>query len=350
MNRKTPFCSFCSLRGVMVKRIIQMVIAILLCSLPANAEQLKPLPGTFIHDFANVISAGGKSQLQEQAKRLKDEFNTEIAVVTVASLHGEEPFDYSLRMAREWGIGSPDNEVRGILILVAVQERKSSFRTSRHIEGELPDGVTGEINRQMGPFFKNGDFGGGLSQALKLIHERLQEVYAPPQNRQTKTGNRALWLWVLLGCAAVGSLAFLFVWRSGKRARERERKHALTVAETRKNYFAPASSRQTGQKSRQQKLQKKQQKLAKKRQEQEEKQWRESRRRSVHQSGYGSSSSPYESNSSSASTSDSGSANDYGSSSSYDSGSSYDSSSSADSGSSYSGGSDFGGGGSDSSW
>jgi uncharacterized membrane protein YgcG len=341
----------------MVKQVVQLLIAMALCCAFTGAQQLKPLPGTSVHDFANVLSAESEKQLQEKARRLKEEFNTEIAVVTLQSLNGEEVFDYSLKLAREWGIGSKDNEVRGILLLLAIQERKFSIRTSRHIEGELPDGVTGEINRQAGSYFKNGDFAGGLDIGLGLILSRLQEVYAPPQTHQSQSGGSRVWLWWLLGCTTVSAMAFLLIRRSRRRARETERRRALTVAETRNNYFAidNVHSRQTGQKTRQQKQEKKekrerelserQQELLRKQQQQQEKRLQKEQRRAASRSPeYDSSSSAYEPSSSSSSSSDHNSYNDYGSSSSYDSGSS------SDSGSSYSGGSDFGGGGSDSSW
>jgi uncharacterized membrane protein YgcG len=328
----------------MRKRFIQMVMLILLCAPLAGADQPKPMPGTDLHDFANVISADNKSQLQEKARQLKEQFKTEIALVTIQSLEGEDQFDYSLKMARDWGIGSPDNEIRGILILIAIQEHKTSFRTSRHIEGELPDGVTGDISRQMNAYFKNNDFGGGLLLGLNKISERLASVYALQEKPQTKPGRNLLWLWVLLGCVTAGGLAFLFIQRSRERARELERKRALTVAETRTNYFAMEKEnfRQTGQRTRQNRLKRQEEKQKRKEREREAKKLRQTQNQPSPQSTYTSSSSSYEPSSSSSSGSDYNSYNDYNSSSSYDSGSSSDSG--------YSGGSDYGGGGSDSSW
>jgi uncharacterized protein len=87
--------------------------------------------------------------------------------MTIDSLQGEESFDYSKRMARSWGIGSKDNDVRSLLIHVAVKDRKTAFKTSHHIEGELSNGVRGEISRRMNAYSKNGDFGGGLSLGMK---------------------------------------------------------------------------------------------------------------------------------------------------------------------------------------
>src|SRR5581483_5888120 len=147
----------------MRKQITSLMFAVfaLIVTVSAQSEQPKPMPNTYIHDFAGVVSADKQAEINTKAKQLKDEYKTEIALVTIDSLNGEDQFDYSMRMARSWGIGSPDNDVRGLLILIAVKDHKTSFRTSRHIEGEIPDGVTGEVSRTMNAFFKKGDFGNG---------------------------------------------------------------------------------------------------------------------------------------------------------------------------------------------
>src|SRR5215204_1602348 len=117
------------------------ILLVLLATAAARAvgEQPKPLPNTFVPDFAGVIPEEKRVEIQAKAQQLQDQYRTEIAIVTVASLEGEEIIDYSMRRARSWTICSPDNDVRGLLILVAVGDRKTAVRTSRHIEAELPD-------------------------------------------------------------------------------------------------------------------------------------------------------------------------------------------------------------------
>lgn len=163
--------------------MLASILLVILAPLSATAQspQPTPIPGTYVHDFAGVIRPEKKAEIQNKAQRLKDEYKTEIAVVTVNSLNGESSFDYSMRMARSWGIGSPDNEIRGVLIVVAIQDRKTAFRTSRHVEGELPDGITGQISRAMNQYFKGGDFGGGLSAGMDKILEVMKERYEPTQ-------------------------------------------------------------------------------------------------------------------------------------------------------------------------
>ena len=305
---------------------LAVVIPILLAGAAAEAQvaQPTPLPGTYVHDFAGVIADDREAEIQAKARRLKDEHRTEIAVVTIDSLQGEESFAYSMRMARSWGIGSPDNDVRGLLILVAVKDRKTAFRTSRHVEGELPDGVTGEISRAMNAFFKQGDFGGGLSAGVDKISARLKEVGEPlavAAQPPPAPGYRLGWLWLpVVGVPTLG-LGYAALRRRGKKRRET----AAAAARSPSGFRAWASKvdptpvPKTKYKS--QDVTRAGSRPAK------EKKKKSSTRSNYQAPGY------YESSGSGSSSS------------SYDS-----SSSSSDSGSSYSGGSDFGGGGSDSSW
>jgi uncharacterized membrane protein YgcG len=305
-----------------MKHIVVSILFIILC-LPVvfGAEYPKPLPNTFVHDFAGVLSDTAKQDLQKQAKYLKESLDTEVAVVTINTLNGEDVFDYSLNLARQWGIGSKDNEIRGLLLLVVINDRKTSIRTSRHLEGQLNDGITGEINHEMGTYFKKGDFGGGLSVGLTKITNRLTETRNDTQPT-IQTSKSASWLWYLLflpiGAGAVG------VYLSRKRRRARAVADRRRQAErNRANYFKSQPVAQPGKKKNK---------------------WSKGSNRYASTSQQ-SSSSAYESHS----TNSSSSYDSSSSSSSYSNDTS-SSSSSSDSGSSYSGGSDFGGGGSDSSW
>jgi uncharacterized membrane protein YgcG len=309
---------------------LAVVISILLAGAAADAQvaQPTPLPGTYVHDFAGVIADDREAEIQAKARRLKDEHRTEIAVVTIDSLQGEESFAYSMRMARSWGIGSPEGDVRGLLILVAVKDRKTAFRTSRHIEGELPDGVTGEISRAMNAYFKQGDFGGGLSAGVDKIIARLKEVGEPlpVAAAAPAPGFRLGWLWLPVVGAPVLGLGYAALRRRGKKRREAAAARSPSGFRAWASKVDPTPVPKTKYKS---------QDITRAGSHTARNKKKKSSTRSNYQAP-----SYYESSGSSSSSSGHDS-----SSSGYDS-----SSSSSDSGSSYSGGSDFGGGGSDSSW
>ncbi len=66
-------------------------------------------------------------------------------------------FEYSLDVARGWGIGSKEGEKNGFLLLVAVNDRKYFTQVSRHLEGDLNDGLVGQIQRErLVPQFRTG--------------------------------------------------------------------------------------------------------------------------------------------------------------------------------------------------
>jgi len=296
------------------------------------------MPGSFVHDFAGVIPDDKKAEIQAQAQRLKDEYRTEIAVVTIDSLQGEESFDYSMRMARSWGIGSKDNDIRGLLILVAVKDRKTAFRTSRHIEGELPDSVTGDISRQMNASFKKGDFGGGLSFGMEMIIDRLKAVYEPQpiMSRATSPNSNPSRPWqpvtntiIVIVITSVGLGYGLLRRRGRKRGEANAARHAATKG----GFRAWASAKDPSPVPKAKR--KSQGSLRAGSHPAQGKKKGSTKRAGGNAPNYGHEPSNYSPPSSYDSSS-----------SSYDSGSS----SSSDSGSSYSGGSDFGGGGSDSSW
>jgi uncharacterized membrane protein YgcG len=280
------------------------------------------MPGTSVHDFAGVIPDDKEAEIQAKARRLKEEYKTEIAVVTIDSLQGEESFDYSMRMARSWGIGSKDNEIRGLLILVSVKDRKTAFRTSRHIEGELPDSVTGGISREMNAHFKKGDFGGGLSLGMEMILERLKEVYEPGPTapRASQSGSGLGWTWLPIVAVPALGLGYVALRRRRKRRGEEVARQAATGSGFRKwaSTVDPSGAPRVAHKNRGRGETTRRPQPSKKKSPSSS---------TYSPPSYGSGSSDYNSSSSS-----------------------YDAGSSSGSDSGYSGGSDFGGGGSDSSW
>lgn len=205
-----------------MRKTILLVLMVVFLSVFAAAQQPTPMPNTYIHDFANVVAPEKEAEIQAKAERLKTEFKTEIAVVTIETFGGQSSFDYSMKMARSWGIGAKEEDSRGLLILVATKDRKIAFRTSRHTEGELTDGITGEISREMGGFFKQGQWGEGLSKGMDRVLEKTQARYeAPKGNAPTvgapvKSGGTSTgWLLLLL---PLGLLAYL-VFRPRRRFR-----------------------------------------------------------------------------------------------------------------------------------
>src|SRR5262245_10834519 len=126
-----------------------------------------PPPTGYVNDYAGVIDDATKQRMETTLTNLDREQHIQFAVVTIDSTNGRDIFDYSLAVARGWGIGAKDTSKPSLLLLVAIKDRKYQNQTSRHLEGDLPDGLTGQIQREkLVPAFRAGEYGKGLSDTV----------------------------------------------------------------------------------------------------------------------------------------------------------------------------------------
>ena len=158
--------------------IFTTLLILVSCVAAYGQETSAPLPAPtgFVNDYAHVIDAQTKSRLETMLTNLQQRQNIEIAVVTVPTTNGQDIFDYSLAVARGWGLGSKDGEKMGLLLLVAINDRKYYTQVSRHLEGDLTDGLTGQIQReQLVPQFKKGNYSQGIFDTIHKYVETLAE-------------------------------------------------------------------------------------------------------------------------------------------------------------------------------
>jgi len=141
----------------------------------ANSPLPPPNPFRYVVDNAGVIDAATNQRMEKILRALKETGDIEFAVVTVKTTGDQDIFDYSLAVARGWGIGSSEGEKNGLLLLVAVDDHKYYIQVSRHLEGDLPDGLVGEAGRRMRDPFRRGDYSGGLMTAVQTIVSTLEE-------------------------------------------------------------------------------------------------------------------------------------------------------------------------------
>jgi len=135
-----------------------------------------PSPTGYVNDYAGVIDADTKQRLETILENLKSRANIEFAVVTVKTTGDTPIYNYSLAVARGWGIGSPEGEKMGLLLLVAIDDHKYITQMSRHLEGDLPDSLVGQIQREkLVPQFKQGNYAQGIYDTAEAYIATLAE-------------------------------------------------------------------------------------------------------------------------------------------------------------------------------
>jgi uncharacterized protein len=126
-----------------------------------------PPPSGYVNDYAKVLDAETKDRLETTLTNLDRQQQIQFAVVTVDTTNGQEIFGYSVAVARGWGIGAKDAQKPSLLLLAAIKDRHYFTQVSRHLEGDLPDGLTGQIQREkLVPAFRAGDYSQGIENTI----------------------------------------------------------------------------------------------------------------------------------------------------------------------------------------
>ncbi len=165
-----------------MKRFLNIFIAtlILLLTLPISAfagEFREPTDNFFVNDFANVIDSEDEKEIMAIGSSLFKQTTAQVVVVTVDSLDGYDEKEYALELGREWGVGSKEKN-NGVVLLMAVKERKVAIQVGYGLEGCLPDGKTGRIlDNYAIPHLSKNDFSTGLTEAYKAITSVVYEEY-----------------------------------------------------------------------------------------------------------------------------------------------------------------------------
>ena len=148
--------------------LIAMMTACLIATCVYGRDDFPKHVGA-INDFAGVISSRYARSMESLAQEVLEKTSTSVVVVTMKEIGGDDPADYANRLYEAWGIGAK-GEDKGVLIFLAVQERRIRIETGYGVEGILPDGLVGDIlDRHVIPYLKKGDYDKGLSSAMVAV-------------------------------------------------------------------------------------------------------------------------------------------------------------------------------------
>jgi uncharacterized protein len=197
--------------------------AFLLCVLLTGAflafgEDIKSIhPTGYVTDLAGIVNTEKKASLEALCTELEQKTGAQLAIVTVTSLEGESVEIYAVDLFKQLGIGSKKDN-RGVLLLVAPNERKYRIEVGYGLEPVINDARAGDAGRAMVPFLRQGDYGGAIEvgawRLAKYIaddaHVTLSGQPPMPRFRNERDGGGSLAFWIFVGLI----LLFSFIGRS----------------------------------------------------------------------------------------------------------------------------------------
>jgi uncharacterized protein len=195
-----------------------VLCACLLLAPPVIALDVPPLTGRVV-DRAGVVPVQDAEQLSTQLEAHEQKTGNQVAVLILPSLEGEPLEEYSHRVATTWKLGRKGTD-NGVLLLIALKERKLRIEVGYGLEGTLTDLRSARIIRQeIVPRFKAGDVAGGVRAGTEAILRTIEGTYQVSDESQPRPPSYLGALQYVVIGIVVGFLAGMILSQGLRRAR-----------------------------------------------------------------------------------------------------------------------------------
>jgi uncharacterized protein len=166
--------------------------------------ELVPIPALQqrVTDLTQTLTSEQQSQLEAKLAAFEQQKGSQVAVLIVASTKPEEIEQYSIRVVDAWKLGreKPDD---GVLVLVAKDDRKMRIEVGYGLEGAIPDLIAKRIITEiMAPSFRQGDYYGGINNALEQVIRLISGEQLPVPAQSKPSGGK---LWDMLYVVFIGA-------------------------------------------------------------------------------------------------------------------------------------------------
>ena len=149
----------------------------------------KPSFQTSVYDYADVLNATEEKQLEEKLIKYSDSTTTQIVVITIESLKGEDVSQLATKWGQIWGVGGTAKDDNGVIILLSKNERKIAINPGYGLEDRLTAGIGGEIIRNIIiPEFKAGSYYNGLDKGSDAIFDVFKGKYKGERKKKKGKG------------------------------------------------------------------------------------------------------------------------------------------------------------------
>ena len=155
-----------------MRKVSTLVVTAIAIATAALAQTI-PAPTGFVTDTAGVLRPETRTRMTRLIEELQQKTGSEIAVLSVDSTAPLDDFSYAMKVADTWKPGRKRDDT-GVLVLLAVKDRKLRILTGYGVEGVLPDGLVGEIqDREMMPAFRAGNVDEGMWRGVAALASQI---------------------------------------------------------------------------------------------------------------------------------------------------------------------------------
>ena len=173
-----------------------------------------------VNDYVGVLNGQEADYLERKLLAYNDSTSTQVAIVIENSTRGRETMEYAINLFEVWKIGQEKKD-NGVLVYLAVEDRRMAIVTGYGMEGAIPDAAAYTIREDyMKPRFRAGDYFGGLDDATTIIFQLAAGEYTADQLKSSGTGEKTGIGFFLFFFIVLIVLSVIFRRRNNHGARE----------------------------------------------------------------------------------------------------------------------------------
>ena len=186
---------------------------LLLCALTAWAQVAVPQLSRRVTDLTATLSADQVAALESKLAAFEAKKGSQIAVLIVPTTQPEDIEQFGIRVADQWKIGRKKID-DGVILIVARDDRKLRIEVGYGLEGAIPDAIAKRVIAEtITPYFKTGDFYGGIDAGVQQLMGLIEGEPLPPPSAPDNGGGDGAFIILIVGGIVAGWLLSLLMSR-----------------------------------------------------------------------------------------------------------------------------------------
>ena len=150
----------------------------MLCAF-ATAQVAIPTLDNGVMDETGILTNSERNALNQKIMQFEADTGSQIAVLIIPTLDGEDIVDYTVRVIEDWQLGRKNID-DSVLLFVALNDRKMRIEVGDGLEGAIPDLAAMMIlEDHLMPAFRSENYGAGIMAAVDDIIGKIQGEALP---------------------------------------------------------------------------------------------------------------------------------------------------------------------------
>ena len=188
-------------------------LLLLLFALSAWAQVAVPDLSRRVTDLTATLSAEQVAALESKLAAFEAQKGSQIAVLIVPTTQPEDIAQFGIRVAEQWKIGREKID-DGVILIVARDDRTLRLEVGYGLEGAIPDAIAKRVIAEtITPYFKAGDFYGGIDAGVQQLMRLIEGESLPPPSEAGSSGDDGSFVMLVVGGIVAGWLLSMLMSR-----------------------------------------------------------------------------------------------------------------------------------------